>query len=217
VQRIFILALAASITPFAAAEVPEDVRARGKAATVKVTSDADQQYGSGVVIAQGGSHSYLLTACHIVPTAKKVDVKVLGGKTYSAEVLARSPESDLAVLRLPTADGFPTPIKLAPVVVKPKALLSIGWEKGDAPTCLDESLKGKVRLKKPCENTAVLCWEVERKPAAGRSGGPLLDESGLVAGVASGHDGTTGYYIHIEVIHAFLRHNGLKWLTEEER
>jgi hypothetical protein len=101
--------------------------------------------------------------------------------------------------------------------VKPKNLLSVGWEKGDAPNCLDESLKGKVRLKKPGLTNAVLCWEVERKPVAGRSGGPLLDETGLVLGVASGHDGKTGYYVHIDEIHAFLRLSGLRWLAEEER
>ncbi|HEV3385572.1 MAG TPA: serine protease [Gemmata sp.] len=216
-QRFFIIALLTSITPFLMAEVPEDIRDRGKAATVKVTSDADNQNGSGVAIAQGGAHTYFLTACHIVPTAKKVEVKVSGGKTYTAEVFVRSPESDLAILRLPTSEGLPVPIKLAAMGIKPKNLLSIGWEKGDAPNCLDESFKGKVRLKKPGETNAVLCWEVERKPAAGRSGGPLLDESGLVLGVASGHDGKTGYYVHIDEIHAFLRLSGLRWLTEEEK
>jgi putative serine protease PepD len=216
-QRIFIFALATSVTSLIAAEVPEAVRDLGKAATVKVISDTDQQFGSGVVIGQGGSHTYLLTACHIVPTAKKVDVKVPGGKTYTAEVLERSPETDLAVLRLPTATGMPSPLKLATSRVKPMNSISIGWEKGDAPTVLDESLKGKVKLKKPGETNAVLCWEVGRKPASGRSGGPLLDESGLVLGIASGHDGATGYYVHIEAIHSFLAHKGLKWLTEEER
>ncbi len=216
-QRIFIFALAISVAPLIAAEVPETIRDRGKAATVKVNSDTDQQFGSGVVIGQGGSHTYLLTAYHIVPTAKKVEVKVPDGKTYTAEVLERSPETDLAVLRLPTAAGLPAPIKLATGRVKPMSLISIGWEKGEAPTVLDESLKGKVKLKKPGEMNAVLCWEVVRKPAAGRSGGPLLDESGQLLGIASGHDGSTGYYVHIEVIHAFLGNKGLKWLTEEER
>lgn len=216
-QRIFIFALATSVTPLMAAEVPEAIRDRAKAATVKVISDTDQQFGSGVVIGQGGSHTYLLTACHIVPTAKKVDVKVPGGKTYNAEVLERSPETDLAVLRLPTAAGLPSPIQLAASRAKPMNLISIGWEKGDAPSVLDESLKGKVKLKRPGETNSVLCWEVGRKPAAGRSGGPLLDESGLVLGIASGHDGTTGYYVHVDVIHAFLSDKGLKWLTEEER
>jgi S1-C subfamily serine protease len=217
VRQFFILALLFPVSQTVLAEVPEDVRVRCKAATVKVTSAQDGQFGSGFVIARDNPHTYLLTAYHVVPTAKNVEVKMPGGKTYTAEVIARSSEADLAVLRLLGTEGLPKPVKLAEQGVKPKNLLSIGWEKGDAASCFDENLKGKVHLKKPGETNSVLCWEVERKPAAGRSGGPLFDETGLVVGVASGHDGKTGYYTHIEVIHTFLRHNGLKWLTEEER
>jgi len=217
--RFFILALMTSFTPLVvvAAEVPEAVRSKGKASTLKVTCDEDGQFGSGAVIGKIGAHSYILTACHLVPKAKTAEVKLPNGKSYRAEVLERSSETDLAVLRLPSPEGMPAPIKLASGDVKPNQLLSVGWEKGDAPNCLDESLKGKVHLRKPGETNTVKCWEVERKPVPGRSGGPLLDESGLVLGVASGHDGTNGYYIHIEEIRAFLRKSGLKWLTEEER
>jgi hypothetical protein len=136
---------------------------------------------------------------------------------FEAEVLARSTEMDLAVLRVPATEGLPAPLKLAAKGTKPKAVMSFGWEKGDAPSGLEESLKGKVRLRKPGDTTAVACWEIVRKPAAGRSGGPLVDETGQVVGMASGHDGTTGYYVHADEVHAFLRLNGLSWLAEEER
>lgn len=220
-KRFFIIAAIASLAaftsfaPIAWGETPDELRARAKAATVKVISEKDRESGSGAVIAQANAHTYVLTAEHIAPTAKSVEVKVTGGKSFAAEVLARSAENDLAVLRIPTTEGLPTALKLAATGAKPKRAMSVGWEKGDAPSSLDESLKGKVRLKKPGETNSVLCWEIERKPAAGRSGGPLVDETGLVLGVASGHDGTSGYYVHIDTIHAFLRLNGLKWLTEE--
>jgi Trypsin-like peptidase domain len=217
-KQIFMLTVFALIAQFTeAAEIPEEVRTRSKAATVKVTSEEDQQFGSGFVISQNNSHTYLLTAYHVVPTANKVKVRVQGGKIFSAEVLARASENDLAVLRIAGTKDLPSPLRLAASGAKPKNLVSLGWEKSDAPTCLEESLKGKVPLKKPGETNPVLCWETERKPAAGRSGGPLMDETGLVLGLASGHDGKTGYYIHIDEIQAFLRHNGLDWLAEEER
>ncbi len=219
-RRFFMFALFASLPPIAAAEGQgqEPARARTEAATVRVTSEADRQFGSGVVIAKSKNLSYVLTAQHIVSTAKKVEVKVAGGKTFPAEVLASSAEGDLAVLRLNTVPGVPAPLKLAAAGAKPKTVSSVGWEKGDAPTAVDETLKEKtkVRLKRPGETISVACWEVERKPAPGRSGGPLVDERGLVLGVASGHDGTTGYFIHVDEVHTFLRQNGLQFLTEEE-
>jgi S1-C subfamily serine protease len=190
-------------------------------ATVKVTSADDNRNGSGVVILKTKTHAYALTAGHVVPGAKTVDVLVAGdgegpGKTLKAEVLARSLESDLAVLRFSAADA-PEALALAPVGAKPKRAVSVGWEKGEAPSAFDESLKGKVRLKRPGEAGGVWCWETARKQAVGRSGGPLVDEAGEVIGLASGHDGETGYYVHADEIHKFLRANGLKWIVEENR
>jgi hypothetical protein len=215
-HRLFTLTLTALTAPLAAADFPKDARDRGQAATVKVTS-ADGKEGSGVLVGRGGPHTYALTASHVVATAKAADVRVGSGKTFKAEVLARSTDADLAVLRFPTAEGVPAPVQVAPVGTSPKAVVSVGWDKGDAPSALDETLKGKVRLRRPGESTSVTCWEVERKPAAGRSGGPLLGETGVVVGVAIGHDGATGYYVHADEVHVFLRQNGLKWLTDDGR
>jgi S1-C subfamily serine protease len=220
--RFFILALTTMLPFFTGArsatgEQPEEVRTRAAAATVQVTSADDHEFGSGVAIARDKLHTYFLTAAHILTTAKTVEVKLASGKTYLAEVIERSDETDLAVLRMPSAEKMPVLLKLAAGGVKPKSFSSVGWEKGAAPTSLEEKLKEKVRLKKPGEKNSVLCWEIERKPAGGRSGGPLVDETGRVVGVATGHDGTAGYYVHIDEIHAFLQRTGLEWLAEEER
>jgi hypothetical protein len=44
-----------------------------------------------------------------------------------------------------------------------------------------------------------------------------VDEAGRVIGLASGHDGETGYYVHADEIHTFLRTHGLKWIVEEDQ
>ncbi|WP_010035033.1 S1 family peptidase [Gemmata obscuriglobus] len=190
-------------------------------ATVKVTSAADDKIGSGVVIRRTKTQAFVLTACHVVEKAKVVEVRVPGtkdtpGKTLKAEVLEREPAADLAVLRL-SVEGVPGAVPLAPAGVKPKLVLSVGWEKGDAPGALDESLKGRVSLRKPGAANVVACFETVRKQAEGRSGGPLLDESGRVIGVATGHDGKTGYYVHVDEVRAFLKANALGWIVEEDR
>jgi S1-C subfamily serine protease len=208
VRGIFILALLAGT----AATAPPDARTRGTAATVKVESAADGQTGSGAVIAVEGPHGYVLTAAHVVASAKAVQVRTAAGKSATAEVLAKDAVTDLAVLRLP-AVGLPDPVRLVKPGTTPKATVSVGWEKGDAPTALDEAITRKVHLRKPGADAAVWCWQAERKQVAGRSGGPLLDETGAVVGVASGHDGAAGYYVHADEVHTFLRRNGLKWLA----
>jgi hypothetical protein len=62
----------------------------------------------------------------------------------------------------------------------------------------------------------VLCWQTEKTPARGRSGGPLLDRRGLLIGLDSGAGDGKGYYVHVEELHAFLKRNGLDWLYEEK-
>ena len=85
-----------------------------------------------------------------------------------------------------------------------------------APTVLVEAVKRKVLLRRPGDTKSTWCWETQRRPERGRSGGPLLDEAGRVIGLASGHDGKCGYYTHAEEIHRFLKRNALDWLFEKD-
>lgn len=215
-RRIFTLGLAFALATSAAGEFPKDVRDRGVAATIRVTNAADVTGGSAVFIAQSGGHAYVLTAQHVVPKADTVEIRTVRGKSVKAEVLARSAHLDLAILRVALAD-LPPPVPLAKAGARLEEVISVGWEEGASPTARAEVVKGTVRLRRPGEATAVLCWEAERPPAGGRSGGPLVDQAGRLVGIASGHDGTAGYYVHIDEIHEFLRANALRWLAEDER
>ena len=215
-SRIFILGVVALVVSRAAADDPKSLRDRAVAATVRIANQADGVNGSGVLVGRNGSEAYVLTAQHVIPKANRVKVSVSGGKSVEADVLARSSEADLAVARFTAPRELPTPLQISESAA-PKAAISVGWANGEAPEVLNEKLKGELRIRRPGETASVLCWEAERKPAPGRSGGPLIDQSGSVIGVATGHDGDVGYYVHSREIREFLRRNALKWLIENDR
>jgi hypothetical protein len=89
--------------------------------------------------------------------------------------------------------------------------------RGDAPSVLDETVNRKASVRRSEDRAAVWCWETKRKQEVGRSGGPLLDGDGRVIGLASGHDGKHGYYVHAEEIHRLLKRNGLGWLYAKDK
>ena len=174
-RRIFTLGLAVAVTTTAFADVPTDIQDRGVAATVRVTDAADTTGGSGVIIARSGGHAYVLTAQHVAPKAETVEVRTIRGKPVKAEVLARSAQADLAVLRFAAAD-LPAPVTLGAIGKTPEQVIGVGWEEGVTPTAQTEEIKGTLQLRRPGEATTVRCWEVVRPPAKGRSGGPLIED-----------------------------------------
>src|SRR5262249_57044774 len=86
---------------------------------------------------------------------------------------------------------------------------------GGAPLPMIDVIKATRVVSKPGEQGKAKCWETAKGPVAGRSGGPLVDTHGRLLGVASGTSGGKGYYIHLDEIRAFLKHNGLGWLAED--
>src|SRR5262245_52369464 len=140
--------MAIALTPPLAADPPKDSRERGIAATVRVVDAADTTGGSGVLIARRSGHAYVLSAQHVVPKSDTVEVRLVRGKPVKAEVLARSAQLDLAILRFAAAD-LPTPVPLAAPGTAPEQVVSVGWEEGATPTAQTEEVKGKVRLRRP--------------------------------------------------------------------
>jgi len=163
-----------------------------------------------------------------VDGAKQVEVATFTSESHpkaaavyrKVEVIAQSASSDLAVLRLTTRDEMPGSVVVCPATKVPNgkdfAALSVGCEGGRAPTCAVETVKGKREVRKPGADATLSCWETANAPDKGRSGGPLLDRNGYLIGVDSGTGDGKGYYVHGDVLHTFLRRNGLKWLAEEK-
>jgi S1-C subfamily serine protease len=195
-------------------------------ATVCVINAKASRYGSGVIVASGAPLSYILTAAHVTDGAQWLEVQSFAQARPSitsraAEVVARAPDTDLALLRMETQDALLCAIPISPPGSIPPAsgsvVISVGCDGVGGPSVLAAHLTGKRLVQKLHETPAVVVWQVNHRPKKGHSGGPLIDARGYLIGIASGSNGEEAYYCCTDDIHQFLRQCGMKWLYETAR
>lgn len=200
------------------------------AATVRIVNTAGRSVGSGAIITLRDRFVYVLTAYHIVPEIKRVEVQTYSTKSHPepagvysyATVVAKSESADLAVIRFTTPDPMPEPLPMVPLELVPQNLepqksslsvLTVGYDDPkSAPSCIATEVIDTKRVRRTDGDAAVTVWEVAQESAPGRSGGPLIDQRGFVLGIASGIAEGKGYFTHAEEIHRFLQQNGLQGL-----
>jgi S1-C subfamily serine protease len=179
--------------------------------------------GTGVVIGTKDGFAYLLTAAHVVGDFDAIDITFSSRSTYPrpywhpdrVKVQARWPDPDVALLRFPLGDQHVAVLPLAPAWQRPRAFpvktKSMGVGSDAVATPRAETIQGKEFVTRSGKKLA-LFWRTEVGPEAGRSGGPLLDGSGRVIGLAVAASGARGYYAHHDEILAGLKRVGEGWL-----
>jgi S1-C subfamily serine protease len=143
--------------------------------------------GSGVVIDDAGD---ILTSLHVVADANSIQTTFADGTQSSAQIVNKTPENDIAVLRadqppaqlFPATLGNPNAMRVgdeAYAVGNPFGLYSSlssgvisGFNRSFQPQNSDLKLKGLIQI-----DTAV---------NPGNSGGPLLNRYGQVIGIVEG-------------------------------
>jgi S1-C subfamily serine protease len=207
----------------------EEFQATAVTATVQIRNLTKKVEGSGVLIGKSAPFVYILTALHVVEGADRLEVTVFFKESFpkrkvvyrSAETISEMPGlADLALLRLATTDTMPGYIRVFPEGMVPTGegtrVLTVGCDVGNPPTCLSETLAGKKPARRQEGGATAYFWEIDRKYAKGRSGGPLLDARGYVLGVCSGTNREKTYFVPIEEIHGFLKRQGVRWLLDEK-
>jgi len=175
-------------------------------ATGLFTAEVAQGAGSGFVWDASG---HVVTNNHVVEGARRVFVQLDAGQPIEATVVGRSPEYDLAVVRLkrPPADLKPIPLGSSKELKIGQAVVAIGNPFGLSRTLtigVVSALDRELPTTEFREVAGVIQTDAAINP--GNSGGPLLDSAGRLIGVnsairsASGSSAGVGFAIPADLV-----------------
>jgi S1-C subfamily serine protease len=220
---LVLLTLAADPFPVVAApEFPATMQQAALAATVRIQNLSQRTNGSGSIVAVDGPFVYILTAGHVIRGGEQLEVETFTAASYpkTAQVFRTvriEAESqgvkDMALLRVTAGEKVAQPLQVHPTPAelnrKNFDALTVGCDKGDAPTCQVERVVTAKTVRREGKGEGY-CWEVDRAQVQGRSGGPLLDRKGRLIGICSGNSGERSYFCHLRDIETFLNDKGFR-------
>ncbi len=153
--------------------------------------------GSGFIISSDG---YILTNNHVVDEADRLKVKLIDKRTFSAKVVGRDPDTDVAVIKI-DATGLPTvPLGNSDETSIGEWVLAVGNPLGEefafTITAGIVSAKGRRLLDLQADRQYSIGDFIQTDAAInpGNSGGPLVNIKGQVIGINSAIASPTGYY-----------------------
>jgi serine protease Do len=138
--------------------------------------------GTGVVVDERG---YIITNYHVIEDVSSIRITLVDGATYPAEVVARDPGTDLALLRVTTAGVLPVmPLGGSDDLMHGETVVAIGNAFGYEHTITQgivSELHRDVRLSATQEYRDLIQTDASINP--GNSGGPLINIDGEMIGL----------------------------------
>lgn len=138
--------------------------------------------GTGVLVDPRG---YIVTNHHVVEDVHVIRVRLGDGSTYSARVLARDPDGDLALLKIDAGRPLPVmPLGTGKDLMVGETVIAIGNAYGYEHTVtvgVVSALKRDVVLNKEISYKGLIQTDASINP--GNSGGPLLNINGEMVGI----------------------------------
>jgi S1-C subfamily serine protease len=156
---------------------------------VIVNTRSGGQEGSGFVVLNQGSFSFMVTNNHVVEGATKVSVLMPDGRHFASSVQGTDPQGDLAVVKIPDGSLPKAEFGDSTKLVVGQRVVAIGSPLGNQGSVTQGVISALHRtITAGSGRTSETLADVIQTDAAinpGNSGGPLADASGRVIGVNS--------------------------------
>jgi serine protease Do len=138
--------------------------------------------GTGIIIDPRG---YIVTNHHVVEDVSLLRIRLADGSTYHASIAARSPDVDLALIKIDAPQPLATiPLGTAVDLMVGETVLAIGNAYGYEHTVslgIVSAIKRDVSLNKDMSYKSLIQTDASINP--GNSGGPLVNVNGELVGV----------------------------------
>lgn len=188
---------------------------------LEVTKPSKKSIGSGIIISEDG---YIATNSHLVSDATQIRVIMQDGTEFSADLVGRNEESDIAVLKADRTGLVPATLGDSDELIVGEHVTAIGTPASLdlIGTVTDGIISGVNReVKFYDDETGALektMYMIQTNASinSGNSGGPLVNDSGEVIGIVTmkltdGYDGV-GFAIPIngakQVIDSIIENGG---------
>ena len=145
--------------------------------------------GSGVIVSKDG---YILTNNHVVDGADQVKVSLLDGREFTAKVVGRDPQSDVAVVRIEAKDLPSVEMADSDQIEVGDFVLAVGNPYGFSHTVTLGIVSAKGRGREVGDLEYADFIQTDASINEGNSGGALVDAEGRLIGINTAIFSPTG-------------------------